>query len=323
MYGGGESMNRKINRYVNYLTEHDPSAFCDYILCKEVIGLDERTVKDSYDWAVQFGVYNELKSEQFDDGSWGGFATSNTELSKKQKYKTTGSAIHRMVDLALDISDPMVLKTVEIMYKYLSGEVKIPDSYGKNNMVYPLLVRRDILRSIAHFIPDDENVTKFRNDMAEILRKSYADGEFNSNTWNRLNINDTIGQFSYNNVYMLHYGNCIDDDLQEKFLRHEWNSVHFGDVTPLRLMTPDEPLFHFWLWIFDKLQKFSLFPQFMADKVEPHLFEICDRLIDERDNITIYANKYGHIGRYSESWKLPHFKKRDLLLRLVRILNKC
>ena len=316
-------MNRKINRYVNYLTENDPSAFCDYILCREILGLDAQTVRDSYNWAVQYDVYNELKSEQFDDGSWGGFGSAITELAKKRKYKTTGTAIKRMVDLSLDIDDPMVLKTVGLMYKYLSGEVKIPDSYGKNNTVYPFLMRRDILHCISFFMPDDENVTKFRNEMAENLRRSYMDGYFNTEIWIRMNIDETIAQFSYPNVYIVHYGNCIDDDLQEKFLRHEFKSNHFGDVTPARLMTPDEPIFHFWLMIFEKLKCFSLFPQFMNDKIAPHLLELCDRLIDERDNIAIYPNKYGHIGRYSESWKLPQFKKRDLLLRIIRILNKC
>lgn len=314
-------MNRNINRYVNYLTEHEPSAFCDYILCKEIIELGDKAIKESYEWAVKFDVYLELKNEQLDDGSWGGFASSITEIAKGKKYRTTASAIHRMIDLTLDINDPMVLKTVELMFKYLSSELKIPDSYGKNNTVIPILIRRDILKNISYFLPDDENVSKFKHQLAENLRLSYVNGSFNIDVWNKLNINQTIAQFSYPCVYIIH--DIIDLDTQKLFLTHEWESNHFGDVTPLRLYTPDEPLFHFWLWIFEKLKYFSLFPQFMNNKIAPYLYELCDRLIDEKDNIKIYPNKYGHIGRYSESWKLPQYKKRDLLLRLIRILNKC
>lgn len=316
-------MNKKINKYVNYLTENEPSAFCDYILCKEILELDAVTIKDSYDWAIKYDVYTELKDEQYEDGSWGGFASSITEMSKRRKYNITSVAVRRMVDLALDISDPMVLKTVELMYKYLSGELKIPDGFGKNNMVAPILIRREILQCISYFLPDDENVIKFKRELAENLRQSFAndDENFNPQVWGKLNINDMVGSFSYDNVYILY--DCLDDITQERLMRYEWDKIHFGNVTPNEILTPDQPLFHFWLWIFEKLKYFPMFPRLMADKIEPYMFELCDRLIDEKDNIKIYPNKYNHIGRYSDSWKLLIYKKKDLLLRLIRILNKC
>ena len=66
-------MNRKIQKYINYLLDNKPSPFCDYIICKEILKSDEKTIRDAYDWAKRFKLYTEIADEQFPDGSWGGF----------------------------------------------------------------------------------------------------------------------------------------------------------------------------------------------------------------------------------------------------------
>ena len=127
-------MNRKILQYVNYLLDNDPSPFCDYLICKELLELDDKTVRGSYDWAVQFKLYSELRDEQMPDGSWGGFEDMITEQAKRKHFKTTARAMYRMIDLSLDISDPMVLSAVELCRKYASGEKPFPNTWGEKQL---------------------------------------------------------------------------------------------------------------------------------------------------------------------------------------------
>lgn len=67
---------------MNFLLDSDPSPFCDYIVCKELLQLDDKSIRDSYDWSVRFKLYAELYDEQYPDGSWGGFGNSVTNLCK-------------------------------------------------------------------------------------------------------------------------------------------------------------------------------------------------------------------------------------------------
>ena len=67
-------MNRKLNAYVNYLLDNKPSPFCEYIIHKELLRLDEKTVRESYEWAKRFTLYTEIRDQQIEDGSWEGFS---------------------------------------------------------------------------------------------------------------------------------------------------------------------------------------------------------------------------------------------------------
>jgi hypothetical protein len=53
-------MNKKLNSYVNYLLDNNPSPFCDYIICKELLKENEQTICDAYEWAKRFKLYTEL-----------------------------------------------------------------------------------------------------------------------------------------------------------------------------------------------------------------------------------------------------------------------
>ena len=113
-------MNRQLLPYVNFLLEHEPSPFCDYILSKELLASGDDTVLDAYDWARRFPLYTELLQEQLPDGSWYGFCDAVTELTKRRKYKTTARAMLRMRDLSLPLSDPMLVKTLVIGLFFLA-----------------------------------------------------------------------------------------------------------------------------------------------------------------------------------------------------------
>lgn len=318
-------MNRKIQRYVNFLLDNNPSPFCDYIICKELLKLDEKNIQDSYEWAKRFKLYTEISEEQLPDGSWGGFDTRNTVQSKGRHFKTTAQAIHRILDLALDINDPMVKLTVEICKKYLSGETLLPDTCGRNNVSAPVIIRRSIIRWLSHFDPDDNDAVELRHDAAERLTKSCEKGYFDNDLWNQLDINQGIAFYSYGSVYMLSYEDCISNDVQRIWLTYEWNNpLWYNPVKSSDVMTPDQPNFHFWLTRLETLKHFSLFHEFMAEKTAPQLFALCDRLCDNYDDIPLFINNYNyHYGQYSESPRNKQQKKNDLLLRIIRLLDRC
>jgi len=132
------------------------------------------------------------------------------------------------------------------------------------------------------------------------------------------------GCFSYDKLYMLFPDNCISEELQRIYLTHEWKmQLWYNGNLPSELKSPDDPSFVFWLTRLDYLKYFSLFGEFMSAEATPYLFSLCDRLSDPSDNITIKTNNYFyHHGQYSEAPRNRQHKKNDLLLRLIRILNR-
>ncbi|MHB1151136.1 MAG: hypothetical protein ACYCWE_02135 [Eubacteriales bacterium] len=321
-----QTINRKINKYVNFLLDYDPSPFCEYIICKELTQSDEQTVQDTYNWVVRFKLYNELRDEQLPDGSWGGFEDMIAEQAKRKHFKATARAMHRMLDLSLDISDPMVLSTVEICRKYASGEKPFPNIWGKNNWGKPIGTRHSVVRWLSYFDPDDINVIKLRGLFAERLKTVCEHGYFDEAIWNETDfISPGTGVFSYDKIYMLSSGDCIDEELQRTWLKYEWNNkLWFNGNLPSEIKPPDDPSFVFWLVRLEHLQNFSLFSEFMAEKAAPYLYELCDRLIDKDGDVPIITNNYFyHQGQYSESPRNKQHKKNDLLLRIIRLLSKC
>jgi len=309
-------MNRKLNKYVNYLLENNPSPFCDYILSKELLKENERIIRDAYEWAAQFKLYKELADEQLPDGSWGGFDTAHTELVKagRRKYKATARAISRILDLSLDgVDDPMVNRVIEVMKKYLTGELPDPEFYGKNNTLKPVGIRRQIIQNLGYFEPENYFVAELRNSTGERFKKCCEAEYFNKDIWAEL---DILGRWSLGDINMLSYGNVISDDLQRMLLASEWDSG---------IKTPDDKNFIFWIRRVQSLQEFSLFGEFMADKAEPHLYNICEQIINDGQNqMQIAINNYFyHHGQYSESRNTVQKKKNDLLLQIIRVLNKC
>ena len=69
---------------------------------------------------------------------------------------------------------------------------------------------------------------------------------------------------------------------------------------------------------------YKYFGEFMAEATVPFFFALCERLVNPRDNVAILTNRYySKVGQYSDEWNSNDVKKKDLLLRIIRILNKC
>ena len=274
-------MNYKINSYVNYLLDNSPSPFCDYIISKEILNLDDKTVRDSYDWAKRFKLYSEIADEQFPDGSWGGFvdALSRTNANKR-KYKATARAVWRLRDLSLDENDEMTAKTIDYCRKVLMGEIKTICMKESSNIEQNWVIRNAVSLALFDLAPDDPLVADIKydrgivtdNQMA-VLRHRLANGPFGLNMTEPYDITE--------------------------------NAV---DVTFLHGL--------------EDLKSYALFGELMSEKLAPFFYSLCERLVDPNDQIPIKINNYwGPLGKYSESWNKYELKKKDLLLRIIRILN--
>lgn len=320
-------MNRQLLPYVNFLLEHEPSPFCDYILSKELLASGDDTVLDAYDWARRFPLYTELLQEQLPDGSWYGFCDAVTELTKRRKYKTTARAMLRMRDLSLPLSDPMLVKTLALCREYLSGKT-LPLELQRKQRPHSIqieLAKREVCRSLSFFSPEDQHVLPFRNAAAEHFRRVCSAGPFDYDTWVQTDSDPTVGTFSYDaSIYLLSYRDTLSQQEQRLLLSYEWKRTHFGDVRPSDPLPPEHPRFVFFLHMLEDLQNFDLFGEFMADQLTPYLFGLCEKLMDSTVSTPIFINRYfAGVGQYSASWNSKQAKIRDLLLRIIRILNHC
>ena len=266
-------MNKKLNSYVNYLLDNNPSPFCDYIICKELLKLDEKTVQDSYEWAKRFKLYTELYDEQFPDGSWSGFYPMSTKPEVRKKHKNTNRhIIGRLKDLSLDMNDEMVAKTIDFCKRYITGDPKLQKPH----------ILADMTSVIYQFNPDDELVAHIKEERT------------------------------------------TDNEKQRVFMAYNWERGPWDLVKLSDLPMPDESPFGFWMCGLEGISDCFLFSEYMAEKTTPFLYSLCDKLIDPDDTIQIGVNRYyGKIGQYSETRSNKEHKKRDLLLRIMRILNKC
>jgi hypothetical protein len=87
---------------------------------------------------------------------------------------------------------------------------------------------------------------------------------------------------------------------------------------------PGDSFFVHWIHNIEKLKGYALFGAALSEKYAPFFYSCCDRLCDPDDDILITANRYfAKNGQYSESWSKHEAKKKDLLLRIIRLLNQC
>lgn len=214
----------------------------------------------------------------------------------------------------------MVNRVVDVMKKYLTGELPAPERYGKENTIKPIGIRRQIIQNLGFFEPENNYVVELRNLIAEQYKKCCEQGYFNIETWNSI---DILGHWGHGLLGVLPYGGVIDDDLQRMLLTHHWKTT--GWVQPCDLKSPEDKSFIFWIVSLESLQNFSLFGEFMAEKAAPHLYSICERIVNDRANqMQIVINNYFyHHGQYTDTKNTVQKKKNDLLLQIIRILNKC
>ena len=266
-------MNRKILPYVNYLLDNEPSPFCDYILCMELLKLDDKTIRESYEWAKQFKLYTEMADEQFPDGSWGDFYPMDTSAHVRKKIKITNrSTIRRLHDLSLDMNDEMVSKTLELCRKIIKGEAPPTRDTIHTKQAFSVLYS---------FCPDDPLVAHVKAERT------------------------------------------LSDEKERAYMIYKWDHGPFDICRLSDLIMPEDDRFVFWMCGLEDASHHKYFSAFMASETTPFLYALCDKLANPHDAITVKTNRYyAKVGQYSEDWN-NDIKKKDVLLRIIRLLNKC
>jgi len=267
-------MNSQINPYINYLLDNKPSPFCEYIIYKELLNSDVRTIRDMYEWAIRFDLYTEMRDEQFVDGSWGDFYPMDTSSAVRRKHKITDRAtIRRLHDLSLGLGDEMVDKTVNLCKRIIQGEFSAGERAKHPKNAYNVLYG---------FCPDDPLVAHIKEERT------------------------------------------LSDEKQRAYMIYLWDHGPFDIVKLSDLIQPEDDRFVFWICGLEDVKHYKYFGEFMSEKTVPFLRILCDRLSDPKDTISITTNRYySKVGQYSEAWNNREIKKKDLLLRIIRILSNC
>ena len=264
--------------YINFLLDNHPAPFCEYIIDKELLKAHEQTVQNSYEWAVRFNLYTEMKDEQFPDGSWGDFYPMDTSPAVRKKHKITDrSTIRRLKDLSLGTDDEMVAKTLRLCRNIINDNFPM-DKYARDRITH----KRNAYQVLYDFCPDDPLV-------AEMKAEKY-----------------------------------LNDEKQRAYIIYEWDHGPFDMVKLSDRILPDDNRFVFWMCGLEDAAHYKYFGAFMADETIPFLLSLCERLVNPKDSLKILTNRYySKVGQYSEEWKNNEVKKRDVLLRVLRIINKC
>lgn len=314
-------MNNKIIPYVNFLEEHSPSPFASYILGLEFWKVSKSEVKGAYEWTKNFKLYSDIADEQLPDGSWGSYYSADAIQSKNRKYKTTSRAYMRILDLALPEYDEMTSRILQLYRDNLSGKTPIKERCSPNNTVQPELVRRHVIHELSEYEPNHPDAVLLREKLAKQLEFSCSGGEFDLERWRLSDTNPMIADFSLERLYMLSQSGCISEKLQRCFLDYMMNRKYYGVAAPAEPMLPSDNMFHFWLLSLEKLKNFSLFDEYSEKLITPHLLMLCERLTSP-EKTDIFINRYhSQYGQYSESYRKYEYKRNDLLLRILRILN--
>ncbi|MCL2546743.1 MAG: hypothetical protein FWE06_06060 [Oscillospiraceae bacterium] len=116
----------------------------------------------------------------------------------------------------------------------------------------------------------------------------------------------------------------LNDEKERAYMIYWWDHGPFDAVKLSDLVMPDDKSFVFWMAGLEDAAHNRYFGEFMAQSTVPFLHSLCDRLVNLDDSISILTNRYySKVGQYSETWNNHAIKKKDLLLRIVRLLDKC
>jgi len=319
-----------IQQITDYITEHMNDPVPKFIIQREV--LQNPPTNPHYIEACknisQSKWYNELLSEQWDDGSWGQFHSMDSKVAVKQKFLTTESALKRARELSLPKSDPMIEKAIKLMEKYIREEITWPDRIEKHkdNGKSHLRSRPYATAAILNLFDPENPVVKPKRDVfAETLKKATSKGYFDEDAWeeeNRHYRGPCLNGWNAFPVMILQSSDCMDDSLQRLYLDYLWHRTkgiyYLSDFPLSEKPVIEDKKFYTWIYTLEHFNGFSLFPEFMEQGALKHLLHEIDRLIN--DDVTIPKYSTTH---YAESWRDKNKRKNDLILRITRLVIKC
>jgi len=317
---------KELQPIIDYLASVVADPFPRYIFKKEIL-LEMPTVADievihASKW------YKQLADEQWDDGSWGRFHSQDSKATKKQKFVTTENALGRARQLSLTKDDPVIEKCIKKMERYVSGEetwtdnIEMHKDKGKGHLFCRPYMTAAVINT---FDSNNPLIKPLRDNALESIVKAFATGFFDENVWaedvREYRVPSIAGTGMYG-IMLLQNSNCMDDTLQRQYIDYIWNGksgiYYVSSMPPADKRHLEDKRFFEWFSSLELLSGFSLFPEFMKDGILLHLINEVGRLMTEEISISPSYNV-----RYCESWRDKSACKKDMILRILRVLVKC
>lgn len=118
---------------------------------------------------------SEIISLQSEEGSWGNFHTLSDPV--KGRPITTEQALRRLQILGYTIEDEPIKRAVAYMHECLAGSKQLPDRREKLHN-WDIFTSLMLSAWIRRFSPEDALANKTAEKWAEIIRCSFADGNY-------------------------------------------------------------------------------------------------------------------------------------------------
>ncbi len=313
-----------LQEVIDYLNENMPDPVPQYLLNKEI--RKSSSIEFEYNRLRESKWYQQLAAEQWENGSWGRFHTQDTKLQLKQKYATTESALRRARELALDKSDAMIDKALQIMERYLLGQENWLD-VNEHHFGFQISFRTIVAANLSLFDPKHPLVQIKKEICAHNLSGAIAQGLLNEAIWeqeNKKNNEILLKPYMVYIIWLLQDNNFLDEARQRVFLEYIW---HRKEGIYYRTNSPSSDVeylesknFLTWLSGLEELSNFSLFPEFMSIGTTSHLLNEVHRLMYHD---VVLPNTIPIYGHYAETWSMKNYRKNDLILRILRVLIKC
>lgn len=319
-------MSDVLDQTINYLLDNMTDPFPQYILKKEVLNLSADDLLLTNIRKSKW--YCQLAGEQREDGSWGRFHSMDSSV-RKNKFVSTEAALRRARELALTKDDPMIAKSVALMESYLKGEGTWPDYVEKHHDNGKSHLHSRFYLTAANlnlFDPQNPLLIPFREVCIKQLETAFAADGYNDEAWQKANLDYSgtcLNAWTVYPLWLLQNTDCLDDDLQRKYLNYIWNRkegiYYISNSTPAKKLYLEDKGFTTWLSALEALSGFSLFAEVINTDVYHHLISEIGRLMSDEVLLPPARPITGH---YSESWRDKDVRMNDMILRIVRILIK-
>jgi hypothetical protein len=354
-----------IHQIKDYLSKNITDPLPKYIFLKEILKKPPSSPEyvDAYNGMVQTKWYRELADEQNEDGSWGAWRVDGYyDRSVKLKFKDSPIALRRASEMGLTKDDPMVAKCLNILEKYITGEVNYPERIvlgedeGKTDTVF-----RDLgaVTTINLYDPHNPLIKPLQESAVEVYRMAFANGYFNEGYFNQAVYEYRIYVLCHprctGGLSLVRQAECMDESLQRSLLNYVWGKTSampiikgnnppykrtkewivgdeipfMANFLPIHKKVLEDKEFTIWLSLLELLSGFSLFGEIMREETYPHLLGEADRLVHGDIDLPKASGGHGRDfggntnGRYSDNWREKNKHKTDMVLRIARILVKC
>ncbi len=317
-------MQKQLQEVIEYLKENLSDPVPQYILQKEIIHkpvfeVDKcRLIKSKW--------YQQLASEQWENGSWGRFHTQDTKSPQKQKFVTTETALKRARELSLEKTDQLVYDAMQLMERYLQGQEEWLDA-NEHHSGFEIAFRTLIAANLSLFEPKHPLVQAKKEICAYNLSKALVKGSLNEEIWdeeNKRNNEILLAPFTVYIIWLLQNNEFLDKQAEKEFFEYIWHrkkGIYYCTGSPSSdLESLESKNFLTWLSGLENLARFSMFHEFMNQGTANHLLGEIHRLMDSE---ILLPNTSPIFGHYSESWSSRNSRKNDLIFRILRILMKC